>query len=451
MDQSGTFRRTVTYDPYGSQQKFHELESKYKGFSGPVGSGKSFAFVNEALKLAYINNGCQGLIGAPTYPMLRDVTQTAFFEMLFDNNVPHVFRKSENVVYLPEPGSEILFRTMDQPERLRGMNLAWFGVDELTYCKKEAWERLEARLRSPKAKRYTGFAVWTPKGFDWVYRRFVANERPPAYQAIFAKPGENHHLPKDFYETLRKSYDERFFKQEVLGEYLPQFGGQVYFNFDRNEHVTKLDFDPRYELCWALDFNIDPASSVICQIIDTTTRAEALVGRKSCRLNVIDEISLPDARTIQHCEALKKRLQPFLSEGLKAINIYGDASGGNRHSSSLKSDWQQVKEFLKRETNLHTNYRVPTANPGVRDRVIAVTSLLRDAAGEIKLYVDPRCSQLIQDFEEVAWKRDNNGNALDEIDKSDPKRTHTSDALGYLVYREAPILERGGPRSTVII
>src|SRR3954468_3778811 len=151
MGQTGTFRRSVIYDPYGSQQKFHALESKYKGFSGPVGSGKSFAFVNEALKLAYLNNGCQGLIGAPTYPMLRDVTQTAFFEMLLENNVPHVFRKSENVVYLPEPGSEILFRTMDQPERLRGMNLAWFGIDELTYCKQDSWQRLEARLRSPRA------------------------------------------------------------------------------------------------------------------------------------------------------------------------------------------------------------------------------------------------------------------------------------------------------------
>lgn len=42
------------------------------------------------------------------------------------------------------------------------------GVDELTYTQEEAWLRLDGQLRDPKAKRLCGFAVWTPKGFDWV-------------------------------------------------------------------------------------------------------------------------------------------------------------------------------------------------------------------------------------------------------------------------------------------
>ena len=70
--------------------------------------------------------------------------------------------------------SKILFRAVDEFERLRGTNLAWFGVDELTYTPEEAWLRLEGRLRDPKAIRLCGFGVWTPKGYDWVYRKFVA-------------------------------------------------------------------------------------------------------------------------------------------------------------------------------------------------------------------------------------------------------------------------------------
>ena len=62
---------------------------------------------------------------------------------------------------------------MDHFERIRGTNLAWFGVDELTYCKEEAWLRLVGRLRDPAAKMRIGFACWTPKGFDWVYERFI--------------------------------------------------------------------------------------------------------------------------------------------------------------------------------------------------------------------------------------------------------------------------------------
>jgi hypothetical protein len=55
---------------------------------------------------------------------------------------------------------------------LRG--IAWFGIDELTYCKHGAWQILQQRIRDPQARRLGGFAVWTPKGFDWVYDRFIS-------------------------------------------------------------------------------------------------------------------------------------------------------------------------------------------------------------------------------------------------------------------------------------
>ena len=56
--------------------------------------------------------------------------------------------------------------------------------------------------------------------------------------------------------------------------------------------------------------------------------------------------------------------------------------------------------------------------------------MLRNQAGDRRLLIDPRYKELIQLFERVHWKHDPYGNALVEIDKSDPKRTHVSDALG---------------------
>src|SRR3954469_6634921 len=115
---------SATGAPFESQQQFHNSLSRFKGYSGPIGAGKSQALCYEALKLAYLNRGCPGLIGAPTYPMLRDSTRLAFLEMLEQNQVPHRFAKSSNTVYLPEPRSLILFRSLDSFERLRGTNLA---------------------------------------------------------------------------------------------------------------------------------------------------------------------------------------------------------------------------------------------------------------------------------------------------------------------------------------
>jgi hypothetical protein len=60
--------------------------------------------------------------------------------------------------------------------------------------------------------------------------------------------------------------------------------------------------------------------------------------------------------------------------------------------------------------------------------------------------VDPRCKHLIQDLERVHWAADANGNLMNDLDKSDKKRTHLSDALGYLMYREFPMKFKGGER-----
>jgi hypothetical protein len=56
----------------------------------------------------------------------------------------------------------------------------------------------------------------------------------------------------------------------------------------------------------------------------------------------------------------------------------------------------------------------------------------RTAAGDVRMFVDARCKELIKDFEQVTYKPDSNA-----IDKDkDRNRTHLSDALGYLLWQE---------------
>jgi len=101
-------------------------------FCGPVGTGKSQALCQEALILALENSGRLGLIGAPTFPMLRDATQRQFFEMCDKAELEYEFDRAQNKVTFGND-SQILFRSLDNYDRLRGPNLAWFGIDELTY------------------------------------------------------------------------------------------------------------------------------------------------------------------------------------------------------------------------------------------------------------------------------------------------------------------------------
>ena len=45
----------IVYDPLPSQLKFHDSPARFKGFSGPIGSGKSQALCHEAIRLAFEN------------------------------------------------------------------------------------------------------------------------------------------------------------------------------------------------------------------------------------------------------------------------------------------------------------------------------------------------------------------------------------------------------------
>ena len=416
--------RKIAYKPLPSQERFHRSKARFKGYSGSIGSGKSQALCQEAIKLSYLNQGRTGLIGAPTYPMLRDATLTSLIEVLQQNQIPYDLNKGENVLVMPDTGSRILLRSVDEFERLRGTNLAWFGIDELSYTQEEAWLRLEGRLRDPKASRLCGFAVWTPKGHDWVYRRFLASAGA-MYDVVIAKAFENRHIldkVPDFYERLKGSYDERFYRQEVLGEYLTTDSNRVYEPFSREAHMREVKIEYGLPLLWALDFNVDPMCSVVAQ-------------KKSDTIEVIDEIVIRRASTWDACEEFWNRFGHHPS----GLVVYGDASGQNQKTSGT-TDYQMIRQFFSRTPYKTVDYRVPSANPLVRDRVLTVNAKLRTANGETHMKVSPKCKELIKDLEEVVFK---NGTTI--IDKErDPKRTHLSDALGYLVWQEGHSITRFG-------
>ena len=409
-------RIEIEYVPLASQSKFHASTARFKGFSGPIGSGKSQALCQEAIRLSYLNPGRQGLIGAPTYPMLRDATLTSFLEVLASNRIRHQLNKSESVLVMKDTGSKIYFRSVDDFERLRGTNLAWFGLDELTYTAEEAWLRLEGRLRDPGASRLCGFAVWTPKGFDWVYRRFVRN-LVAGYEVVLAKPFENRHvLDKipDFYERLKGSYDPKFFEQEALGEYLNVQAGVVYEGFQRGRNLREVEIDRALPLYWALDFNVDPMCSIVAQ-------------KDGDEVRVLDEVVLSRASTLQACEEFHSRYTSHQA----GLVIYGDASG-QRLQTAGTTDYQIIKEYFRRTAYENVKFRVPPGNPSVRDRVALVNAKLFSADETVRLFVHPRCKALVADLEEVTYKPETS-----VIDKErDPKRTHLSDALGYLIWQE---------------
>ena len=155
----------------------------------------------------------------------------------------------------------------------------------------------------------------------------------------------------------------------------------------------------------------------------------------SLAITALVEVRLRDERasTMDACREFQSRFGHHAAGG----EIYGDASGALMQTAG-STDYEIISEFL-RSNGYQYSFRVPRSNPPVRDRVTTVNSMFQAASGDVRLYVSKRCKELIKDFEQVGYQP--NTTMIDKM--SDPKRTHLSDAVGYLLWQERRAQEAG--------
>lgn len=213
-------------DLFGKQEEFVSSETPYTAFVAGIGSGKTRAGVIKSLKYASQHRGSLGMITAPTFPMLRDATLRTVME-IFPKGFYEFWRTDMRLQL--KNGSEILFRSTDDPEHLRGPNLAFIYMDEAAQSSKEAFNILQGRLRQ------AGFPpqLWittTPQGFNWVYTEFASQQRDD-YTLITCATRENPYLTKAFVARLEEAYADDFKLQELEGQFVI-VGGRTFFHID---------------------------------------------------------------------------------------------------------------------------------------------------------------------------------------------------------------------------
>src|SRR5690348_9349568 len=223
--------------PLPMQERFVRAGERFSFYVGGVGAGKSTAGAVRAIARALDQPGSLGLIGAPTYPMLRDATQRTVFELLelLGEGYARSYHKSEGRLTL-ENGSEILLRSMDEPDRVRGLNLAWFWLDEAPLCGYYAWQILKGRLRQ-KGYATAGWATGTPRGRDGFARDFELAPLPGHALFRAATWTNAHNLPPDYIGEL--GYSGAFARQEIEGQFVA-FEGLVYtLDASANGHLAE--------------------------------------------------------------------------------------------------------------------------------------------------------------------------------------------------------------------
>ena len=406
--------------------------------------GKSYLAVPELLRMArgYWRDGSdrEAWYVAPTYKQAR----RDLWRPLKRLARPFIARANETTMTVELiGGGRISLHGAENYDGLRGAGLNGLVLDEYADIAPEAWTEA---LRPMLSDRLGGVLfIGTPEGFNHFYELYgVAQAGREGWKAWQFTTLQGGNVPAEEIEAARADLDERVFRQEYEASFESLYQGRVYYAFERALNVKPVEFEPAQPICWAMDFNVNPMASIVAQIVGGEIR-------------VLQEIVLPNSNTEDSCKVFRERVQPYLDKMARnaygavplGVSVYGDSAGNQRKTSADKTDWQIVKAFLARESSiLIPEYHTTASNPSVKGRVNAVNAMIRNASGERRLFVAPACRELTADLEQVAWRTDADGNSLTELDKSNPKRTHVSDAAGYLIEKEFGLRQAGGPRST---
>ena len=362
--------------------------------------GKSYLSCIELLRGAIERPGETFFYAAPTYRMAKDIAWKVMKKL-----VPKAWIKSKNETDLKIElvnGSTIELKGTENAMALRGRSLAGVVLDEAAFMDREVWFEV---IRPALADKQ-GWALFisTPDGTaSWFYDLWCYCESGDdnwARWQFTTIDGDN--VPAAEIEAARGQLDPRTFRQEFEASF-ENLSGLVAVSFsDANIDGVVQDL-PVLPLLLGVDFNVDPMSGV-CAV------------KKGNDLWVFDEIVMTGgATTWDFCEEVQRRYGVD-----RRIIACPDPTGGARKTSGIGVTDHTI---LKRSGFKVSSPRAPWK---IRDKITCVNTALLDASGTRRLFIHPRCKELIKSLRTLTYAQ---GTGL-------PNKNlgvdHSFDALGYL-------------------
>ena len=433
------------YQPLRGQRAFHLAPGQLRLLLGGNRSGKTMAGAAEAVWHAmgqypdwYPEPGRtaapnRGWIVGLDYSMVRDVIEPAVRHFLDDAWI-HSWNANTHVIRLIN-GSTIGLKSADSGRsKFQGASRHWIWMDEET--PEDIFQECRARIVDVSGRMWM---TLTPlRGLMYVKRLIRDAQADPHVDVLYAATRDN---ARSTGGVIPDHEIERFAAQLSPAEarcrlegHPPPVEGRAYPSFVSEKHVVpSLEFSPHRDLLWSWDFNVSPLCSVLAQVEGT-------------ELRVVDEVVLdgPHGHTTDEAvQAFLERYGHASQHGVKTgaecifrgdIILYGDYAGMARSHRRSGNDYELIRQILERAGWPRPAIRV-RPNPAVRERVQSVERLLGAQLGRPRISISKQCQYLIDDLEQVRWDRTGH---LDK--RQDPQRTHSSDALGYLVAERFPLV-----------
>ena len=367
--------------------------------------GKTHLCIREICKHAAKNPNSINWAICPSYRMAKQIWWTQLVTKL--SELRWIKSKNEAELTLKlKNGSVIALKGADSPDSLRGVGLDFVVIDEFQDVPRQAWtEVIRPTLSDKKGK---ALFCGTPKGVgSWSHKLFTQATHEPNWNAWQFTTLEGGNVDAEEIESARRDLDEKTFQQEYMATF-NSWHEMVAYNFDHKDSVKPLNDPHTGVIHIGQDFNLSPMSSVIAQVTNTG-------------IHIFDEIKMMSSNTDEVVDEIKHRYPN------SRVIVYPDPSSRARKTSAGgKTDFSILQ-------NAGFDVKARTSHTAIRDRVNSVNALLKNARGDRKLFIDPKCKNTIDSLQRLTYKEGTN-----QVDK-DNGLDHFFDSVGYLVDYLYPI------------
>ncbi|MEB3286169.1 MAG: phage terminase large subunit [Vampirovibrionales bacterium] len=418
-------------------------------YQGGFGSGKTFigSLLGHILSSQVPRN--RGIVVAKTYPIVRDTTLQTYFEhfdtMGLKSGRDYQWRASEQKLKYKN-GSEILFRHLDDPSRIKSLNLGWAHMEEMGDIDESGFLMLLSRLRLKHVSRYRLFGTTNPQnGLGWLRRYFEKDRtfavpdstpRPQKiqYRRVLAPSTENSHLSAAYLENMKQQFSAEYYRMNVLGQDGGTQKGLLCPQFSESNLDEALQCQATLRLYLSCDFNVDP----MCWVIAHRTQQPGM----QIQYEFFDELCIENTNIIQTAEEFARRYASHEA----GIVITGDASGRSRSDSSANPNDSKYRILLNTLSNAgmkNVHLDVPSANPHQDLRIETWNGLLCNQDGIRRVKIHPeKCKWLVWNLQNLRYLSGTSVVSEPSIRQieQDASRClkftkHPFDAASYLTYR----------------
>jgi len=416
------------FRPHSGQSRLWRSKSRFKIVPAGRGSGKTALakkYLARWLSNAKRWHDAKYFFALPTYKQAKRV---AWFDLI--NSIPKEWIQGKpnvsDMVIETIFGSRLYVVGLDSPQRLEGVQ--WDGgvIDE---CCDQA---LESFL-------YTGVMPALAHKNAWLWLIGVpkrSGEGSHEFKSLYDQgvrgaclEGTDDRIESFTWRSDTVLSDEQlaFFKHHMdERDYEEQFnatwqtlGGAIFYAFDEAVHVkADVQYNPDLPICVCSDFNVNPMCWCLAQIHDNV-------------IHFFDEVFIRNTNTPETLDILDARYGHHKA----GFQFYGDSTARSRRPSAEFTDYAYISDDMRFDNPVKKRIYYLAKNPSVADRFSACNSMLKNAAGDVRCYISPKCKRLIKDLRSRSYRP----GTRDADDIKDSDLGHMSDAFGYCIFRLFPV------------